>query len=160
MVCVCMVYWCCNAVTCCNRGSTEVEAGWKVMTHAQKPDFVFSAKRTSPSKPAGASFRSTTDSRGVHIGGSNAAYTMFRGSVKGTGYPLHSPVSPSLPHPNVTVCHHISTGVCPFRAPLVEHIHCEVWQATSPVHYTTSCKHSLVLLRVGEIIARNMLSWL
>ena len=36
---------------------------------------------------------------------------MFRGSVKGTGYPLHSPVSPSLPLPCVTVCHHISTGV-------------------------------------------------
>jgi len=33
-------------------------------------------------------------------------------------------------------------------------------QATSPVHYTTSYsyKHSLVLLRMGEIIARNMLS--
>jgi len=28
------------------------------------------------------------------------------------------------------------------------------------LHYATSCKHSLVLLRVGEIIARNMLSWL
>jgi len=27
----------------------------------------------------------------------------------------------------------------------------------SSVHYTTSCKHSLVL-RIGEIIARNMLS--
>ena len=26
------------------------------------------------------------------------------------------------------------------------------------VLYTTSCKHSLVLLRMGEIIARNMLS--
>jgi hypothetical protein len=36
---------------------------------------------------------------------------MFRGSVKSTGYPLHSPVSPSLPLPCVTVCHHISTGV-------------------------------------------------
>ena len=30
--------------------------------------------------------------------------------------------------------------------------------ATSSVHYTTSCKHSLVLLRIGEIIARNILS--
>jgi hypothetical protein len=37
---------------------------------------------------------------------------MFRGSVKGTGYPLHPPVSPSLPLPCVTVCHHISTGFC------------------------------------------------
>jgi len=29
---------------------------------------------------------------------------------------------------------------------------------TSSVHYTTSCKHSLVFLRMGEIIAQNMLS--
>jgi len=36
---------------------------------------------------------------------------MFRGSVKGTGYPLHSPVSPSIPLPCVAVCFHISTGV-------------------------------------------------
>jgi len=34
---------------------------------------------------------------------------MFRGSVKSTGYPLHSPVSPSLPRPCGTVCHEIST---------------------------------------------------
>ena len=33
-------------------------------------------------------------------------------------------------------------------------------QVVSSVHYTTSCKHSLVVLRMGEIIARNMLSWL
>jgi len=32
--------------------------------------------------------------------------------------------------------------------------------AASSVYYTTSCKHSLVLLRMGEIIPRNMLSWL
>ena len=42
---------------------------------------------------------------------SNAGYTIFRCSVKSTGYLLHSPVSPSLPLPCVTVCHHISTGV-------------------------------------------------
>jgi len=42
---------------------------------------------------------------------SNAGYTMFRGSVRGTGYPLHSPVSPSLPLPCVTVCHYISAGL-------------------------------------------------
>ena len=53
----------------------------------------------------------TADSRGVRISGSNAGYTVFRGSGKGTGYPLHSPVSPSLPLPCVTVCHHISVGV-------------------------------------------------
>jgi len=32
--------------------------------------------------------------------------------------------------------------------------------AASSVHYTTSCNDSLVLLRMSEIIARNMLSWL
>jgi len=33
-------------------------------------------------------------------------------------------------------------------------------QAASSVHYTTSCKHSLVLVRMGEIMVRNILSWL
>ena len=60
-------------------------------------------------KSAGASVQSTTGSRVVRISGSNAGYTMFRGSVKGTGYPLHSPVYPSLPLPCVAVCHHILT---------------------------------------------------
>ena len=73
--------------------------------------FRLSAKRTSPFKSAGASVQSTTGSRGVRISGSNAGYTMFLGSVKSTGYPLLSPVSPSIPLPCVTVCHHISTGV-------------------------------------------------
>ena len=73
--------------------------------------FRLSAKRTSPFKSAGALVQSTTGSQGVRISGSNAGYTMFRGSVKGTGYPLHTPVSPSLPLPCVTVCHHISTGL-------------------------------------------------
>ena len=31
-------------------------------------------------------------------------------------------------------------------------------RAASSVHYTTSCKHSLALPRMGEIIARNRLS--
>ena len=74
--------------------------------------FRLSAKRTSPFKSAGGtSVQSTTGSRGVRISGSNAGYTMFRGSVMSTGYPLHSPVPPSLPLLCVTVCHHISTGV-------------------------------------------------
>ena len=33
-------------------------------------------------------------------------------------------------------------------------------QTASSALYTTRCKHSLVLLRLGEIIARNMLNWL
>ena len=73
--------------------------------------FRLSAKRKSPFKSAGSSVQSTTDTRRVRISGSNAGYAMFRDSVKGTGYPLHSPVSPSFPLPCVTVCHHISTGL-------------------------------------------------
>jgi len=68
------------------------------------------AKWVSPFKSAGASVQSNTGSRGVRISGSNAGYNMFRGSVKSTGYPLHSSVFPSLPLPCVTACHHISTG--------------------------------------------------
>ena len=73
--------------------------------------FRLSAKRTSQFKSTGASVQSSTDSRYVRISGCNAGYTMFRGSVKGTGYPLNPPVLPSLPLPGVTVCHHISTGL-------------------------------------------------
>jgi hypothetical protein len=95
---------------------TTAQVSWTVRgqlkcdgTHAETR-LHLSGKRTSPFKSSGTSVQSTTSSRGVHISGSNAGYTMFRGSVKGTGYPLHSPVSPSLPVLWVTVCHHISTG--------------------------------------------------
>ena len=47
----------------------------------------------------------------MRISGSNAGHTMFRGSVKSTGYPLYSPVSPSLRLPCDIVYRHISTGV-------------------------------------------------
>jgi len=70
--------------------------------------FRLSAKRTSPFRSAGASVQSTTGSRGMRISGSNAGYTMFRGSVKSTGYPLHSQVSPSLSLPCVTVPSHFN----------------------------------------------------
>jgi len=73
--------------------------------------FRLSAKRTSPFKLDRVSVQPTTGSRGVRISGSNDGYTMFRCSVKGTGYLLLLPVSPSLPLPCVTVCHHISTGL-------------------------------------------------
>jgi hypothetical protein len=83
---------------CSTAVSSEmlVDCVWNVMAHAQKPDFIF-WRNMSPFKSAGASVQSTTCSQGVRIGGSNAGYTMFRGSVKGTAYPLHLPVSPSLP---------------------------------------------------------------
>ena len=41
--------------------------------------FLLSLKRTSPFKSEGASVQSAAGSRGVHISGSNAGYTTFRG---------------------------------------------------------------------------------
>jgi hypothetical protein len=76
--------------------------------------FGLSAKRTSPFISAGASVQSTTGSRVVRLNVSNAGYTKFRGSVKHklvTGFPLHSPVSPSHPLSCITVCHHVSPGL-------------------------------------------------
>jgi len=73
--------------------------------------FRLSAKRTNPFKLARGQFSRLLAAELCAISGSNAGYTMFRGSVKGTGYPLHSSVSPSLPLPCVTVWHHISTGL-------------------------------------------------
>ena len=59
--------------------------------------FRLAAKRKSPFKSAGASVQSTAGSRVMRISGSNAGYAMFRGSVKGTGYLLHSPVRLNRP---------------------------------------------------------------
>jgi hypothetical protein len=101
----------------CNRTFVEVLRGptgrlrLKCDGTRAETRFRLSAKRTSPLKSAGASVQSTTGIRGVRISGSNAGYTMFRVSVKSPGYPLNSPVSPSLPLPCVTVCHHISSGL-------------------------------------------------
>jgi hypothetical protein len=74
-----------------------VDCVWNVIAQAQKPDFVFWRKGQVHLNRRGVSFRSTTGSRGVSISGSNAGYTTFWDSVNSTGYPLHSPVSPSLP---------------------------------------------------------------
>jgi hypothetical protein len=88
-------------------------------THAETR-FRLSAKRTSSFKSAGASVQWTTGRRDVRISGSNAGYSMFQGNVKSTGYPLHSPVSPSLLLPCFTVFHHISTGLYQQQIPYYE----------------------------------------
>ena len=72
---------------------------------------------------------SAASSRDVRISCSNAGYTMFRCSVKNTGYPLHSPVSPSFPLPCVTVCHHISNGL---------YLHQTLWYPLNPSSPTVS----------------------
>jgi len=89
-----------------------------VMAHVQKPRFGLSAKRTGPFKLGGG---------GVQFSGLLAAEVCASAVVmvvmldtpcsevqcKTTGYPLHSHVSPSLPLPCVTVCHHVSTEQYP-----------------------------------------------
>jgi hypothetical protein len=75
-------------------------------THAETR-FRLSAKRTSPFKSAGRQFSQLLTAEvclSAFIVGSNAGYTMFRGSEKGTGYALHFPVSPSLPLSCVSPC--------------------------------------------------------
>jgi len=84
------------------------------MAHAQKPNFVFRRKgqvHLNGRKRQFSRLLAAEVCASALIVGSNAGYTMFRSSVKGTGYPLHSPVSPSLPLPSASVCHHISTAV-------------------------------------------------
>jgi len=77
-----------NSATFFRRGQLKCDG-----TRAEAR-FRLSAKRTSPFQSAEASVQSTTGNRGVLISGSNAGYTMFRGRLKVTGYPLHSPVPP------------------------------------------------------------------
>ena len=68
-----------------------VDCVWNVMAHAPKPDFVFRRKVRVHLNWRERQFSRLLASRGVRISGSNAGYTMFRGSLKSTGYPLHSP---------------------------------------------------------------------
>ena len=67
-----------------------VDCVLNVTAYAQKPNFVFRRNGRFHFNQRGASVQSNTGSRGVRISGSNAVYTMFRGSVKSAGYPLHS----------------------------------------------------------------------
>ena len=88
---------------------TPIET-WRHMRRNQISSFA----RNGPvnlNRPVGVSSVDCWQHEVCGISGSNVGYSMFRGSVKGTGYPLHSPVSPSLSLPCVTVCHHISTGI-------------------------------------------------
>jgi len=70
----------------------------------EKTRFRLSAKRTSPFKSAGASVQSTTGSRGVRMSGSNAGYTMFRGTCE--GYWILTPFA-SFPFTSPPVRHRV-----------------------------------------------------
>ena len=84
-----------------------------MLAHAQKPDFVSRRNGRVHLNQQGRQFSRLLAAEmcaSAFMVGSNAGYTMLQGGVKGTGYQLHLPVSPSLPLPCVTVCHHVSTS--------------------------------------------------
>jgi len=98
----------------CRCWSHCVQTSWHMMAHAQKPDF--HGFPPDLNGPVRLNRRGRQFSRllAAEVCASTVVmlyYTMFRGSVKSIGYPLHSTVSLSLPLPCVTVCHHVSTGV-------------------------------------------------
>ena len=89
-----------------------VEHVWNVMAHAQKPDLVFQRNGRVHLNRQGHQF-----SRLLAAEVCASAVIMVvmldtpcsEAECKTAGYPLHSPVSPSLPLPCVTVCHQVST---------------------------------------------------
>ena len=87
-----------------------VDCVWNVMAHAQKPDFVFRRNGRVHLNRWGCQFNHLLAAE-VCASAVVMLDTPSSEVVKGTGYPLHSPVSPSLPLPCVTVCHHASTGL-------------------------------------------------
>jgi hypothetical protein len=87
-----------------------LEASWNVMAHAPKPDFVFQRNGRVPLNRQGRQF-----SRLLTAEVCESAVVMLDTPCSEVVWeywlPTPSPVSPSLPLPCVTVCHHISTGV-------------------------------------------------
>jgi len=82
------------------------------MAHTQKLDFIFRRNGHCPFKSEGGV--SSVDYWQPRCAPSAVVMLDTPCSKvvwSGTGYPLHSPVSPSLPLPCVTVCHHISAGL-------------------------------------------------
>ena len=80
------------------------------MAHAQKPDFIF---RRNVQVHLNRRGRQLIRLLAAEVCASAIVILDTRSSavVKRNGYPLHSPLSPSLPLPYGTVCHHVSTGL-------------------------------------------------
>ena len=142
-----------NTLFCCLAVSTETRRNCgrlrlKCDGTRAETKFCLSAKLTSPLSRRGRQFsRLLAAEVCVCISGSNVGYTMFRGSEKCTGYPLHSPISPSLPLPCVTVCHHISTGLyCSFKITISTSSSLEVTPAAIlPFPSALSCAQTHVM---------------
>jgi len=103
-----------------------VEHVWNVMAHAQKLDLVFQRNERVHLNWPGGQF-SWLLAAEVCASAVVMVVTLdtpcSEVECKTTGYPLHSRVSPSLPLPCVTVCHHISTE-------LYQNLSCNFTKAT------------------------------
>jgi len=83
-----------------------VEQKWNVMAHAQKPDLVFQRNGRVHLYRRGCQFSRLLEAEVC----ASAVVMLDRPcpiQCKTAGYPLHSPFSPLLLHPCVSVCHHI-----------------------------------------------------
>jgi hypothetical protein len=106
----------------CPRGQLQglttthiIEVRWNVMTHAQKPDFVFRAGRTESISigPAGGASVESTAGQPRYAASAVVMLDTACSEVVWRVLATHCirQFPPSLPLPRVTVCHHISTGV-------------------------------------------------
>jgi hypothetical protein len=80
------------------------------MAHAQRLDFVFQRKGPIHSNRRGCQLSQAVAGEVCTswLHGSNAGQAVMFCLFSLAGYPLHSPVSPTLPLPCVTVCHQVS----------------------------------------------------
>ena len=152
-----------QSTDCCHlhhSNSEEVDCICNVMAHSQKPDFVFRRNGWVHLNLRGRQFSRLLAAEVRASAVVTAGYAMFWGGVKSTGYPLHSPVSPSLPLPCITVCHHISTGLY-FPVVFPEemtntstspNIPFSLWHATQ----LTKSKHQVIL----RILLLSITCWL
>ena len=98
-------------VSAFSLSSAFVEHVWNMMAHAQKPDLVFQRNGRVHLNRWGDHFSQLL---AAEVCASAVVMVVMldtpcsEAECKTTGYPLHSPVSPSLPLPCVTVCHQVS----------------------------------------------------
>jgi hypothetical protein len=130
-----------------------LEASWNVIAHAQKPDFVFRRNGQVHLNRRGRQFNRLLAAE--VCASANAGYNMFRGSVKGTGYTLHSPVTPSIPLLCVIVCHHISVTVC-HRISTGIYIRCIFFSAAGISSDVNWCHHYVFSFSHASI---NLITW-
>ena len=88
-----------------------VEHVWNVMAHAQKPDFVFRRNGRVHLNRRGNQFSRLLAVEECGLAGRLWMDHIPRHSARSSGYLLQSPISPSLPLPRVTVCHHVCNGL-------------------------------------------------